>query len=478
MKTVGLSMIVKDEAHVILECLESVRPLVDYALVVDTGSTDRTQQIVRDYLIREKLPGGVVEEPWQNFAYNRTFALHELRKAPNVDYALTIDADDLLELDDGFDPAAFKTELDLDLYDIEVSHGNIIHIRPQLFRNNLPFSFKGVVHEYLEAPPGDLSRGRAKGFRVKISGGGARSRNTRKFEDDAALLERALATETEPFLVSRYTFYLAQSYRDCGEKEKALENYLKRADLGCWDQEIYISLLEAGNLMSALGRPFDEVIATYLRASDLVPSRAEALHAASRYCRDHGRNAEGYEYARRGINLSSPSGALFAQLWIYDYGLLDEYAINAYWARAYRESLDASLRLLASDKAPQSMHAHVAANARFAAEKLPKTATSDHWVPKISLRSTCWHQLDRFALALRERRGCCWRSLPSKKRRPCRSTSTASRRSITRNRRSRCISEPTTIPTGPSRFCATAGTGWTFVCGGRVRCFGCRRSRR
>jgi hypothetical protein len=38
-KTIGLCMIVKDEAHVILKCLESVRPLVDYVLVVDTGST-------------------------------------------------------------------------------------------------------------------------------------------------------------------------------------------------------------------------------------------------------------------------------------------------------------------------------------------------------------------------------------------------------------------------------------------------------
>ena len=374
MKTIGLSMIVKDEAHVILKCLESVRPLVDYVLVVDTGSTDGTQQIVWDYLLREKLPGGVVEEPWQNFAYNRTFALQELRKAPHVDYALIIDADDQLELDDGFDPDTFKAGMDQDLYDVEVSHGNIIHIRPQLFRNDLPFSFKGVVHEYLEAPRGELSRGRAAGFRVKISGGGARSRNTRKFEDDAALLERTLETEIDPFLVSRYTFYLAQSYRDCDEKEKALENYLKRAELGYWDQEIYISLFEAGNLLASLGRPFDEVIATYMRASDLVPSRAEALHAASRHCRNHGRNAEGYEIARRGIDVPQPGGALFAQPWIYDYGLLDEYAVNAYWAGAYRECLDASLRLLASDKLPQSMHARVLANARFAADKLPKPA--------------------------------------------------------------------------------------------------------
>jgi GR25 family glycosyltransferase involved in LPS biosynthesis/glycosyltransferase involved in cell wall biosynthesis len=374
MKTIGLSMIVKDEAHVILKCLESVRPLVDHVLVVDTGSTDGTQQIVWNYLLREQLSGGVVEEPWQNFAYNRTFALQELRKAPDVDYALIIDADDQLELDDGFDPAAFKASLDQDLYDVEVLHGNMRHVRPQLFRNDLPFSFKGVVHEYLEAPPGDLSRGRTTGFRVKISGGGARSRNTRKFEDDAALLERALSTESDPFLISRYTFYLAQSYRDCGDKERALENYLKRAELGYWAEEIYISLLEAGNMMAALSRPFDEVIATYLRAADTVPTRAEALHAASRYCRDHGRNAEGYEYARRGIDLAQPASALFAQPWVYDYGLLDEYAVNAYWAGAFRECLDASLRLLASDKLPQSMHARVVANARFAADKLPKPA--------------------------------------------------------------------------------------------------------
>ena len=120
MKTIGLSMIVKDEAPVILKCLESVRPLVDYVLVVDTGSTDGTQQIVRDYLSRAKLAGRVVEEPWQNFAYNRSFALQALRKTPKVDYALIIDADDQLELDDGFNPITFKAEINKALYDVEV----------------------------------------------------------------------------------------------------------------------------------------------------------------------------------------------------------------------------------------------------------------------------------------------------------------------------------------------------------------------
>jgi glycosyltransferase involved in cell wall biosynthesis len=369
-KTIGLCMIVKNETKLIRRCLESVMPLVDYVLIVDTGSTDGTQQMIRDFLAEKKVDGVVIEEPWRDFAYNRSFSLAKLREVKSVDYAMIIDADDTLEIDAGFDPAAFKAKMTADLYDVPVRHGSIAHHRPQLFSNRLPFSFKGVLHEYLEAPPGDLKRETLAGFAVRASTGGARSQNPRKYQDDAAVLERALATEKNPFLISRYTFYLAQSYRDAGEREKALVNYLKRAELGNWNEEIYVSLFEAGNLMAALDRPFDEIIATWERASKLVPGRAEALHAASRYCRDKGKNAQGMDIARRGIELKQPNG-LFVQPWVYDYGLLDEFCINAYWAAAYRESLDAALKLLASEKLPASMVKRIAANARFAVDKMP-----------------------------------------------------------------------------------------------------------
>jgi len=59
MKTVGLCMIVKNEAQTILRALDSVRTFVDYVLVEDTGSTDGTQTIIRDYLRAHGLPGEV-----------------------------------------------------------------------------------------------------------------------------------------------------------------------------------------------------------------------------------------------------------------------------------------------------------------------------------------------------------------------------------------------------------------------------------
>jgi glycosyltransferase involved in cell wall biosynthesis len=370
-RAIGLCMIVKNEAHVIMRCLKSVKPLIDYVLIEDTGSTDGTQQLIREWLESENIPGEVIEEPWQNFAYNRSHVMEKLREVEGVDYSLIIDADDKLVLDDGFDLAAYKATLGDDLYDIEIRHGSSRFYRPQICSNLLPFCFKAVLHEYLEAPPAMRTRRNAEGFHIQTGRGGARNKNPRKYQDDAAALEKALATEADPFLVSRYTFYLAQSYRDCGEKELALTNYLKRAELGYWIEEVFESLYCAAKLKEDLGYPDDEVIAAYVKAADTVHTRAEALHGAARFCRAKGRSEEGYQFAKRGAAIPMPTHGLFVESWIYEYGLLDEVGINGYWSGHARESLEASLRLLGGTALPEDQRERVSANARFSLEKLP-----------------------------------------------------------------------------------------------------------
>jgi len=369
--TIGLCMIVKNESKVICRCLTSVLPLVDYILVVDTGSDDGTQQIIRDFLAEHDIAGAVIEEPWRNFAYNRSFALERLREVERIDYAFMIDADDTVVLDDGFDPRAFKSQMDRDLYDVRVLYADIVYARPQICSNRLPFSYKGVLHEYLEVPPGQLSRADASGFCIKITGGGARSDNPRKFQDDAALLERTLPTETDPFLISRYTFYLAQSYKDCGEKEKALARYLARAEMGFWQEEVFVALYQAARLKEGLGHPEQDVIDAYARASDALPSRAEALHGAAGFCRSKGRNDEGFQLAKRGVAIGKPNNGLFVESWIYDYGLLDELAINGYWSGHYQESADACAKILLGEAMPEHERKRILANLRFALAKLP-----------------------------------------------------------------------------------------------------------
>ena len=359
-KTIVLCMIVKNEAPVIRRCLDSVRSIIDCWVIVDTGSSDGTQDIIREHL--KDLPGELHERPWRDFAYNRSEALALAR--PRADYSLIIDADDTLEVQEGFQ----FPELTADAYMLDIQDPPVRYQRMQLVRNTLPWHYKGVLHEFPtcegSGPPGHLP------IVMRRNHDGARRRDPETYRKDAAILENALLAETDPFLIARYTFYLAQSYFDCGEKAKAIEAYLRRAGLGYWDQEVFFSLYKAAQLKEELGHDRDEVVALYLRAFDAAPNRVEALHGASRLCRNAGRNQQGYEIAKRGLELTTPTDGLFVEPWIYEYGLLDELAVNAYWTGRYTECVDACDRLLSEGKLPAGDRDRVLKNKNFAVDKI------------------------------------------------------------------------------------------------------------
>jgi glycosyltransferase involved in cell wall biosynthesis len=68
-------MIVKNEAHIIRETLDSVAPYISSWVIVDTGSDDGTQDLIRDHMGRRGIPGELYERPWRNFGHNRSEAL-------------------------------------------------------------------------------------------------------------------------------------------------------------------------------------------------------------------------------------------------------------------------------------------------------------------------------------------------------------------------------------------------------------------
>jgi tetratricopeptide (TPR) repeat protein len=81
------SLIVRNEAAFIADCLASVRPVVDDLVVVDTGSTDDTPAIAASHGAR------VFHFPWrENFAEARNAGLDLCR----TDWILYIDADERL----------------------------------------------------------------------------------------------------------------------------------------------------------------------------------------------------------------------------------------------------------------------------------------------------------------------------------------------------------------------------------------------
>src|SRR5580704_6811803 len=93
--SICLNMIVKDEAHIIHEVLESTLKYISYWVISDTGSTDGTQDIIKKFYAKHKIPGELHEDKWEDFGHNRSLALEYAHG--KADYIWVFDADDLVE---------------------------------------------------------------------------------------------------------------------------------------------------------------------------------------------------------------------------------------------------------------------------------------------------------------------------------------------------------------------------------------------
>ena len=68
--TICLNMIVRNEAHIVHELLDCVAPYISSWVIVDTGSEDGTQDIIRKHMANLGIPGELHERPWKNFGHN------------------------------------------------------------------------------------------------------------------------------------------------------------------------------------------------------------------------------------------------------------------------------------------------------------------------------------------------------------------------------------------------------------------------
>jgi tetratricopeptide (TPR) repeat protein len=353
-------MIVKNEAHVIERCIESIRPLIDAWCIVDTGSTDGTQEVIRASL--GELPGVVHDEPWVDFAHNRNIALESARSWG--DYALMIDADVECVFDSRFDPDAFRRSLHADQYEVLFQDG-ILYRRPQLTSTRLPFRYRGALHEHLVTPPGATHGGRINGFHYRSHPDGARSKNPNKYRDDAAVLEELIAENTEPDLLGRYLFHLAQTYRDARNLEQAADRFRRRAEMGGWHEELYVSWLWHGRLLHQLGRELPAVIAALTNATASLPTRAEAACNAAALSRIAGDMQAAYHFAKHAASLPQPVDGLFLEPDVYEWRAQFELSVAAYYVGEMDEGLSACQALLANDDLPATEQRLVQENISF-----------------------------------------------------------------------------------------------------------------
>jgi FkbM family methyltransferase len=357
--SVCLCMIVKDEVDVLEECLDACRGLIDHWVICDTGSSDGTQELIRRTLA--PIAGELHERPWVDFGHNRTELMALARG--KADYLLLIDADCAIDAQ----PEQLAG-LHEDAYFVRYGDG-VDYFRKTLVSGRLEWRFIGTVHEYIHSDEEQTSA-RLEGVSIRSRSVGAVRK--RRWERDAELLEAELERDPSD---ARSAFYLGQTYRDLGHLDgdaellrRAEHFYRLRAELGGWVEETYCAWRELGTISAELG-DWPAAQDAFVRAWEVRPTRLEAVWSLIVGLRERRLHQAAHRFASLAASMEPlpvPADLLFVEPWIYEWGLLFEYSITAYWCGEYDVTIAACRRLLEIPDLPDSHRRQTTANMQFA----------------------------------------------------------------------------------------------------------------
>ena len=271
--TICLNMIVKNEAHIIEKTLNNIcdNIPITYWVISDTGSTDNTKEIIQQFFEKKNIQGEIFDDLWQDFGHNRTLALqHAFNK---TDYLFLFDADDYIN-------GSFSLpSLTADSYKFKFDK-SFTYNRPLLINNRLKWEFIGVLHEYLSCTKKTSSQIIEGDYYIDSGRNGGRHKDPDCYKKDAEILEKAYWTEVTNSnieLARRYAFYCAQSYKDMGDLNNALNYYKEHIKYSGWVQEKFYSYLQIGYIQTSL-KNIQEAHSAFITGYQICPTRAESLY--------------------------------------------------------------------------------------------------------------------------------------------------------------------------------------------------------
>jgi len=359
--TLTLCMIVKNESHIILECLNSVYKYIDYWVICDTGSTDNTKEIITNFFKEKGIPGEIHDHEWKNFGHNRTQALVEGRKWCSENgldlekvYFLLIDADMI------FPGESLRRIIhQADLWDVKQQNPSIIYSNLRAVRASLDVVCVCPTHEYYDIRTPNATRKTYNDVVIQdVGDGGSKSD---KAERDIRLLKEALTTDPKN---PRYWFYLANTYRDIGDYQNAVLGYANRVEIGGWYEEVYCAWVYKGDCHNSL-KQTAHAIECWLEAYNLDRERGEALIRLATHYRTISKHNTSMLFVDKGLKMALPDRVLFQEKIVYDYRFLYELSICAYYTKDHTRGKMACEMLLQRPDLPSHLRESVEKNMVF-----------------------------------------------------------------------------------------------------------------
>lgn len=336
---IGLSFIMKNESSILLRMMNSCLPIIDEIYCLDTGSTDDSIEIVKNFIRDNNLIGEVrtdtscteIIEGEECFMYDkaRNLAL-DMIKNSGCEIGYWMDADEQLMVPPNFDKELFlqnfKNGADVGI--TTVNYGASRYGRNSFFRTSKPFRWSHAVHELLQCSE-PVKTGMTN-LEILVTPDGAtwnESDIRKKYLKHALILQREVEKNNDP----RDIFYCSASFKDAGETEKAIEWYRKRVErTDGFFEERYYSQWYIGILKTGQGKPTEEIMLEYLKSHELDTLRGEGILNIICLLQNRGMWNSSYIFSRFAVekyhqNNPYPNRHLFL-----DHGTYSEKILNCY----------------------------------------------------------------------------------------------------------------------------------------------------
>ena len=352
-------MIVKNEEKTLPRCLSAVKDFIDYWVIVDTGSRDKTCDVIHNQL--SEISGELISREWKNFGHNRTESLQFAKG--KADYLLLCDADEELVFSENFN----KSTLVDDAYNLRYL-GQLDYSIPYLLNGDKNWKYQGVTHEFLTCDE-DFETVNFLDIHILDHQDGGSKHD--KFDRDIELLTEGLNKEPNN---ARYMFYLANSHKNINDHEAAIYWYEQRIKIGGWAEEVYCSYLYLGRCLDSINKK-GEALETFLFGYNYYPKRAECLYEAIKILRIQGKYQIAYDLYKIAKEIPYPhNDILFIERNVYEYLLDYEYSIIAYYVQPNDDIRGVFSKLLSQKN---NLNQNVLSNYKFYSKSISQSQTQN-----------------------------------------------------------------------------------------------------
>jgi len=358
--TIGLLLMLKNESARLSVTLNSVIGAVDALIVFDTGSTDNTVDIVKNFCELQKINLYLIEGEFIDFSTSRNVSL-DFADTVNVMYLLLMDCNDELQgptNDVKAGPTKLR-EFAKRASEKETSgflvcqkwwsgqHDKYFNIR--IVKNNHGWRYFGSVHEWMKdttrAGPEPAHQVMRLPDEIVLFQDRTLDNNksgARFSRDRILLLEEFKKNPKDP----RTLFYLAQTCECLNNREEALYYSKLRLEEKGFEEEIFHSYMRCGNCCVLLSHDWSDSMKWYMKAYEFS-NRAEPLVKIANHYREQQKWHVAYTFIRQACELTYPEHLiLFVDSGCYDYMRWHIMGIVGYYVGRLSEGKSACMKAI------------------------------------------------------------------------------------------------------------------------------------